>query len=173
MKLYLIFIKLVLELGSRSRRITPPVLVRAATFRLYVQILFHARWENRMPGLFWPPPNPFILHRHTLNQRETDVKAKNSSRHSRHSMWMIHRIFYDPSQQWCRFMFCFRGRNSWVFDSNGSVPVADLSGARDVCPGSKFFQFHAVFGKILQNRMLAPPPRGNPGSATVFAVSVC
>ena len=37
--------------------------------------------------------------------------------------------------------------------------------------GSKFFQFHAVFGKICQNRMLAPPgelappPRGNPGSA--------
>ena len=34
--------------------------------------------------------------------------------------------------------------------------------------GSKFFQFHAVFGKIWQNRMLAPPgelappPRGNP-----------
>ena len=25
-------------------------------------------------------------------------------------------------------------------------------------PGSKFFQFHAVFGKIWQNRMLAPPP---------------
>ena len=40
--------------------------------------------------------------------------------------------------------------------------------------GSKFFQFHAVFGKIWQNRMLvpsprglAPPPRGNPESATV------
>ena len=39
-------------------------------------------------------------------------------------------------------------------------------------PGSKFFQFHAVFGKFWQNRMLAPPgelappPRGNPGSAT-------
>ena len=38
--------------------------------------------------------------------------------------------------------------------------------------GSKFFQFHAVFGEIWQNRMLvppgelAPPPRGNPGSAT-------
>ena len=40
-------------------------------------------------------------------------------------------------------------------------------------PGwSKFFQFHAVFGKIWQNHMLAtpgelaPPPRGYPGSAT-------
>ena len=39
--------------------------------------------------------------------------------------------------------------------------------------GSKFFQFHAVFGKFWQNRMLAPPgelappPRGNPGSATM------
>ena len=79
MKLYLIFIKLVLELGSRSRRITPPALVRAATFRLCVQILFHARWENRMPGLFWPPPNPFILRRHTLNQNakaQCDKKCK-------------------------------------------------------------------------------------------------
>ena len=42
--------------------------------------------------------------------------------------------------------------------------------------GSKFFQFHAVFGKILQNLILAPPPPGglalppwgNPGSATTF-----
>ena len=41
-------------------------------------------------------------------------------------------------------------------------------------PGSKFFQFHAVLGEIWQNRMLAPPPprelapppRGNPRSAT-------
>ena len=33
-------------------------------------------------------------------------------------------------------------------------------------PGSKFFQVHGVFGKIWQNRMLAPPPRGNPRSAT-------
>ena len=32
-------------------------------------------------------------------------------------------------------------------------------------PGSKFFQFHAVFGKIWQNRMLAPPWRvGTPTS---------
>ena len=37
-------------------------------------------------------------------------------------------------------------------------------GARGTRPpplGSKFFQFHAVFGKIWQNCMLAPtPPRG-------------
>ena len=32
-------------------------------------------------------------------------------------------------------------------------------------PGSKFFQFHAVFGKIWQNRKLAPPRRvGAPSS---------
>ena len=37
--------------------------------------------------------------------------------------------------------------------------------------GSKFFQFHAVFGKFEQNCMLAPPPRGNPGSATVDDVT--
>ena len=40
-------------------------------------------------------------------------------------------------------------------------------------PGSKFFQFHAVFGKIWQNRKLAPPPRGNPGSATGICFLFC
>ena len=53
--------------------------------------------------------------------------------------------------------------------------VADLGGARGVRPpprAPKFFQFHAVFGKIWQNHMLAPhqgswcPQWGNPGSAT-------
>ena len=38
-------------------------------------------------------------------------------------------------------------------------PVADLRGRVPRAPpeGPKFFQFHAVFGKIWQNRMLAPP----------------
>ena len=46
---------------------------------------------------------------------------------------------------------------------NAYIAVADLhSKILDARPpwGSKFFQFHAVFGKIWQNRMLAPPPRG-------------
>ena len=43
--------------------------------------------------------------------------------------------------------------------------VADLHSkivdARHPLPrGSKFFKFHAVFGKFWQNRMLAPSPRG-------------
>ena len=39
--------------------------------------------------------------------------------------------------------------------------MADLiGGARDVPPPSKFFQFHAVFGNIWQNRMLAPLMEG-------------
>ena len=60
--------------------------------------------------------------------------------------------------------------------------VADLhSKILDARPprGSKFFQFHAVFGKIWQNRMLAPPPgelapppRGNPRSATVLCIAL-
>ena len=39
--------------------------------------------------------------------------------------------------------------------------VADLRGVQGTrTPGSKFFQFHAVFGKFWQNHMLAlPPPR--------------
>ena len=50
--------------------------------------------------------------------------------------------------------------------------VADLHSKLLDAPASKFFQFHAVFEKNWQNRMLAPseglvpPPRGNPGSAT-------
>ena len=33
--------------------------------------------------------------------------------------------------------------------------VADQRGRKGRAPGSKFFQFHAVFGKFWQNRMLA------------------
>ena len=32
--------------------------------------------------------------------------------------------------------------------------------------GPNSFNFMQFFGKFWQNRMLAPPPRGNPGSAT-------
>ena len=53
--------------------------------------------------------------------------------------------------------------------------MVDLRGRVSLAPpGSKFFQFHAVFGKFWQNRMLSPPgglapsPWGNPGSATVI-----
>ena len=51
------------------------------------------------------------------------------------------------------------------WNRTGSLPVADL-GARGTPPGSKFFQFHAVFGKIL-----APPPQGNPWSVTVYSMN--
>ena len=45
-------------------------------------------------------------------------------------------------------------------------------GFRGAAHGPKFSQFHAVFRKIWQNHMLAPPgglappPTGNPGPAT-------
>ena len=32
----------------------------------------------------------------------------------------------------------------------------------------QILQFHRVFGEIRKNRMLAPPPRENPGSATEY-----
>ena len=54
------------------------------------------------------------------------------------------------------------------------APSAPLNGGSKGCEGcmpppqSKFFQFHAVFGKFWQNRMLVPPPQGNPGSATAL-----
>ena len=55
--------------------------------------------------------------------------------------------------------------------------MADLGGAGARPPppwAPKFFRFHAVFGKIWQNRMLAPPgelapPWGNPGSGSAAA----
>ena len=41
--------------------------------------------------------------------------------------------------------------------------MADLKGAQRTPPGvPKFFQFHAVFRKIWQNRMLAPPGGWSP-----------
>ena len=61
---------------------------------------------------------------------------------------------------------------STIFAECRMSPVADLRGREGRPPGPKFFQFHAVFGKIWQNHMLAPPgelappPQGNPGSAT-------
>ena len=65
--------------------------------------------------------------------------------------------------------------NHFINHSNRNLvsmakPMADLhSKILDARPppwGSKFFQFHAVFGEIWQNRMLAPPPRrvGAPSS---------
>ena len=52
--------------------------------------------------------------------------------------------------------------------------LADLKGRQGHVPlGSKFFQFHAIFGKHWPNISfshppfeLVPQPRGNPGSAT-------
>ena len=58
---------------------------------------------------------------------------------------------------------------------NQPITIGGYKGARwtPLALGFKFFQFHAVFGKIGQNRMLVPPPpglapspRGNPRSAT-------
>ena len=52
--------------------------------------------------------------------------------------------------------------------------MADLRGGAREPPGSKCFQFHAVFGKIWENRLLAhplgelAPLRENAGSATDF-----
>ena len=56
------------------------------------------------------------------------------------------------------------------------LSVADLhSKILDTPSGSKFFQFHAIFGKFWQNRMLAPRwkvarphPGETPGSATDY-----
>ena len=51
---------------------------------------------------------------------------------------------------------------NYVSHTSEASPLADRGeGGRDACPstlGSKFFQFHAIFGEIWQNRMLVPPP---------------
>ena len=49
------------------------------------------------------------------------------------------------------------------------IAVADLHSKILDAPGSRFFQFHAIFGKIGE---LAPPPGVNPGSATALG-NVC
>ena len=74
----------------------------------------------------------------------------------------------------CAHVTCLNYRRYIMSRSDYSIsllnrsPVADLhSKILDARPpwGSKFFQFHAVFGKIWQNRMLAPPRRvGAPSS---------
>ena len=70
---------------------------------------------------------------------------------------------------------CFLFEKLQFWNMGRGVAVADLMGREGCAPtcGSKFFQFHAVFGKSWQNCMLAPqpgelapPPRANPGSAT-------
>ena len=73
----------------------------------------------------------------------------------------------------------------WSFWSNVHLAgntVADLrGGARDARPpGPNFLRFHAVFRKNLPNNRLAlpplglaPPPLGNPGSATVIFFRIC
>ena len=79
---------------------------------------------------------------------------------------------------WCtgRFLYSWPQTEKIVSKfSREPPPVADLGGgAPGARPpyGPKFSRFHAVFRKIWQNRMLAPPPRGlappptgNPGSA--------
>ena len=61
-----------------------------------------------------------------------------------------------------------------IIQSSGGSKVGRRGRVPPPTRGSKFFQFHAVFWKFWQNRMLAPPspgelappPRGNPGSAT-------
>ena len=63
-------------------------------------------------------------------------------------------------------LFNFTTLFSFEIDIFVEYSVADLHSkildARPAPWGSKFFQFHAVFGKFWRNRMLAPPPRGNP-----------
>ena len=62
-----------------------------------------------------------------------------------------------------------------VLRTSGQKQLRIYEGGRDASAlrGSKSFNFMQFFGKIWQNRMLAPlpavlapPPQGNPGSAT-------
>ena len=61
-----------------------------------------------------------------------------------------------------------------------TIPVADLRGARGTPLGRpnsiNFMQFLGKFGKIVCWRPppgeLAPPPRGNPGSATAYNINI-
>ena len=76
------------------------------------------------------------------------------------AMYMLDSTFSGSMFFICRgYIFCgSKGLTGLIGWSKG--------GARDAPRTSKFFQFHAVFGEIWPNCVLAPPPRGNPGSAT-------
>ena len=75
-----------------------------------------------------------------------------------------------------KVVFCLRFNNLSVWQQ--WMSLADLRGRTSLTlppppKASKFFQFHAVLGKICRNRVftpsprgVAPPPRGNSGSAT-------
>ena len=70
--------------------------------------------------------------------------------------------------------------SSWCADDMQMISLADLGGAWGThAPpwASKFFRFHAVFGKIWRVHAppggFTPPPRENPGSATGYVDVVC
>ena len=65
---------------------------------------------------------------------------------------------------------CFWHFAQKIWEVAGAFVVADLRGAP---PGQKFSKFHAVFRKNWQNRMLAPPPTGNTGSAPALSFYEC
>ena len=53
--------------------------------------------------------------------------------------------------------------------NNRFAPVADLL----LGAGVKYFQFHAIFGKIWQNRMLAPPEGWRPHLGEILDPPLC
>ena len=77
------------------------------------------------------------------------------------------------ASQWCDLGPILERHNAfqWTLPLPLGVGIA-LGGARDAPPGPNSLNFMQCFGKIWQNRMLAPPgglappPRGNRRSAT-------
>ena len=65
------------------------------------------------------------------------------------------------------FLKCWKSSLNFTVWTAVADPRGDAPGARPLPHGPKFSQFHAVFRKIWQNHMLAPPPTGNPVSAPV------
>ena len=82
-----------------------------------------------------------------LIAKETHFKASNY--HPQTKLWKGN-VFRSICQE-------FYPQGGGVHPWADPPAVADLRGVRGARPPSKFFQFHAVCGKIWQNRMLAPP----------------
>ena len=64
-----------------------------------------------------------------------------------------------------------------IFDAEHNLDFVAINVSGGSMGGSSFFQIHAIFGNIWQNRMLvdpgelAPQSRGNPASATACTVT--
>ena len=113
------------------------------------------------------PPHEKKSESEFLRQTENDNALVTSSTWIWSTLMLVHREFRRTTQVvlWTARNILHRILYINYECKTQTRAVADLRGARGThapSPGSKFFQLHAVFKKIWQNRMLAPPGSWRP-----------